>query len=117
MDTKIVAKEYRLSQWAQTIQQRRESGQNIKDFCESTGISRNAYFYWQKKLREVACSELSEVNNSKSLVPRGWTCLTENEASTSANSLTIEVSGCNIAVNNGTDPGLLAKVCHVLKSL
>jgi putative transposase len=117
VDTKKVTKEYRMSQWAQTIQQRRESGQNIKDFCQSTGISRNAYFYWQKKLREAACSELAEVNDSKSIAPSGWACLTENQTSASANSLTIEVSGCNISVNTRTDPQLLAKVCHELKSL
>lgn len=117
MDTKKVTKEYRLSQWAQTIQMRRESGQNIKEFCQSTGISRNTYFYWQKKLREAACSELSKANDSRSLAPRGWACITEADTSVSANNLTIEVNGCNITVNDGTVPELLAKVCHVLKSL
>jgi len=54
MNTQKVTSEYRLSQWAQVIQARLDSGQNVKDFCLTNGISRNAYFYWQKKLREAA---------------------------------------------------------------
>jgi putative transposase len=32
MDTRKMAKEYRLSQWAQIIQARKESGKSVKDF-------------------------------------------------------------------------------------
>ena len=52
MNTQKIAKEYRLSQWAQIIQARKESGKSVKDFCEDAGVNRNAYFYWQRKLRE-----------------------------------------------------------------
>ncbi|MBN1623114.1 MAG: transposase, partial [Clostridia bacterium] len=53
MNTQRIAMEYRLSQWAGIVQQRLDSGKNIKDFCEDEGINRNTYFYWQKKLREA----------------------------------------------------------------
>lgn len=42
MDTREVAAEYRMAQWAQTIQARVQSGQSIKEYCASAGISRNA---------------------------------------------------------------------------
>ncbi len=58
MDTNKVAKGYRLSQWAQVMQERRKSGQSVKEYCQRSGISRNAYFYWQRKLRDAACTEL-----------------------------------------------------------
>ena len=58
MDTQKAATEFRMSQWAKIIQNRIDSGLNIKDFCKSNGISKNAYFYWQKKLREAACTVL-----------------------------------------------------------
>jgi len=38
-------KEYGLSQWAQIIQARNESGKSIKELCEDTGKSKHAYFY------------------------------------------------------------------------
>lgn len=58
MDTRKVAAEYRLSQWMRVIKEQQCSGQNIKDFCLEKGISKNAYFYWQRKLRKAACAEL-----------------------------------------------------------
>jgi len=44
MDTQKVTTQYRLSQWAKVIQARHDSGQNIKEFCQATGISRNNTF-------------------------------------------------------------------------
>jgi len=58
MNTQMIAKEYRLSQWAEIIKARNESGKSIKKFCEDAGISKHTYFYWQRKLREEACNEL-----------------------------------------------------------
>ena len=60
MDTQRVAKEIRLTHWAQMIQGRIESGQSIKEFCQSVGVSKNTYFYWQRRLREAACKRLAE---------------------------------------------------------
>jgi len=76
MDTQKVAAEYRLSQWAQVIQTRLDSGQSVKDFCQTAGISRNAYFYWQKRLRKVACAELEKTEEPRNIAPSGWMQLT-----------------------------------------
>lgn len=118
MDTREVAKEYRLAQWAQIIQTRAQSGQSIKDFCASAGISRDAYFYWQRKLREGVCAELAgkgtELKNS--IIPNGWTRLASVNDRAEA-SVTIEVSGCRITTTAETDMELLAKVCRALRSL
>jgi len=73
MDTKKVTAEYRLSQWMQVIQERQASGQSIKDFCQAMGISKNAYFYWQRKLRKAACTELAKnTEEPMNIVPSGW---------------------------------------------
>jgi len=45
MDIQKATVEYRLSQWAQIIKARQESGQTIKDFCQTAGISKYKYFY------------------------------------------------------------------------
>jgi|LSQX01.3.fsa_nt_gb putative transposase len=119
MDTREVAAEYRLTQWARTIQTRAQSGQSIKEFCASSGISRNAYFYWQRKLREAACSEMHETATrvKKCLIPNGWKQLESVESDCRGASVTIEVSGCRITTTAETDLDLLAKVCRVLRSL
>jgi putative transposase len=114
MDTKKVTTEYRVSQWAQIIKAQRESGQNIKDYCQTTGISRHAYFYWQRKLRALACTELARTEEPRNIVPSGWMQLTPKQAK---DVLSIEINGYHITVNIETDPELLKKVCCILRSL
>ena len=58
MNTREIAKEYRLSHWAQIMKEREESGLSIKTFCKKIGIHVNSYFYWQRKLRETVCEQL-----------------------------------------------------------
>lgn len=117
LNTRKVAAEYRLSQWAQVIQRRLDSGQNVKDFCQTTGISKNAYFYWQKKLREAACTEITETEEPKNIVPSGWVQLESKQVQYAKEALVIEINGCHVTVNAETDTELLKKVCHTLRSL
>jgi putative transposase len=92
MDTQKVASEYRLSQWAQVIKAQQESGQNIKDNCQTNGISRNAYFYWQRKLRKVACTELTKTEGPRNIVPNGWIQLTTKQTNHVKDVLNIEIN-------------------------
>ncbi len=117
MNTQKVAAEYRMAQWAQVIQERAGSGQSIKDFCQNSGISRNAYFYWQRKLRESACTELVKKEEPKSIAPDGWVQLASESMRQRTEPLAIEINGCRITVTSDTDHGLLAKVCRTLRSL
>ena len=117
MNTHKVAAEYRRSQRAQIIQARADSGQSIKDFCQTEGISRNAYFYWLKKLRESACTELLKKEDPMSISQGGWVPLASEPMQQTTEALKIEINGCHITVTAETDQGLLAKVCHTLRSL
>ena len=54
MDTKLAAAQVRLQQWAAIVRERKESGLKVDDYCEAHNISRNAYYYWLRKLREAA---------------------------------------------------------------
>ena len=60
MNTRGVAAEYRLAHWAGIMREREESGLSIKAFSERSGFHEGKYFYWQKKLRELACEELAK---------------------------------------------------------
>ena len=115
MDSTNVTKNYRMSQWMEIIKRRQSSGKTVEAFCEEEGISKNAYYYWQRKLRESACEELAKHKNSTTLLPAGWAQLT-TEASVSP-ALEIEVAGCRININDNTDLNLLKNVCRTLRSL
>ena len=106
-----------MSQWAKIIQSRIDSGLSIKDFCQTNGISKNSFFYWQKKLREKACKEIEAAEKTKSIVPSGWMQLSSKQDCTAKETLGIEINGCNITVNAETYIELLKKVCMVLRSL
>lgn len=63
-----IAEEYRLSHWAQIMQERKASGMSIKAYCESVGIHFNRYFYWQRKLREAALKESTKQDKTGEVV-------------------------------------------------
>lgn len=116
MDTRKITAEYRTSQWMEIIRERQGSGDTIKDFCKARGLSRDAYFYWQHKLRKAACNnsltKTGEINNP---TPAGWLQLSDAEGAKS--SLDIEIGGCRITVDQTTDPELLKKVCRILRTM
>ncbi|MDI9562082.1 MAG: transposase [Pseudomonadota bacterium] len=117
MNTQMIAKEYRLSQWAEIIKARNESGKSIKKFCEDAGISKHTYFYWQRKLREEACNELIISEEFRNNVPSGWVKLNPEKPQYTDNSISIEINGCHITVKENTDLKMLKSVCGVLKTL
>jgi transposase-like protein len=69
MNTRKIAAEYRMSHWAQIVQNRIESGLSIKAFCENAGFHENVYYYWQRKLREAACEELAKARGETTGLP------------------------------------------------
>ena len=52
MDTREITKEYRLSQWAEIIQARNESGKSIKEFCENNGIENVVNFVYEESVKK-----------------------------------------------------------------
>jgi len=122
VNTREITQEYRLSHWARIMKERTESGLSIKAYCRQLGIGGNTYFYWQRKLRAAACQELMpsvQKQPEEALVPSGWAiCKTETPQPTEkAHGVMVEIGGFRIAVEDSTDPGLLAKVCRVLVAL
>lgn len=120
MNTRKIAAEFRLDHWAQVIHERTEKGLSVHAYCESIGIHENTYFYWQRKLREAACSgmPMPTVDSGEgTLVPKGWTALCVDNKPAQRQGLAVEVGGCRITVSTDTDTELLVKVCRALKAL
>jgi hypothetical protein len=70
VDTRAIAADYRLAHWARLVHERSESGLGVKEFCRSRGLQQHRYFYWQKKLRQAVCDELSAASDLP--VPGGF---------------------------------------------
>ena len=54
MNTKLATKEIRLNEWAGIIKSCRVSGLKVDDYCRQHDISRDAYYYWLRKVKEKA---------------------------------------------------------------
>jgi putative transposase len=119
MNTREIATAYRISQWTQALQERKESGESIKEFCQRKGVSRNTYFYWQRKLRETVCREIipaQQAAGEQTMIPSGW-AVCEAAAPEAAKTLIIEIGKSRISAGPDTDMELLGKVCRELMSL
>ena len=57
MDTKPATMQIRTRQWTSFIQECRSSGLKVDDYREQHSLSRNAYYYWQRKVKEAALSQ------------------------------------------------------------
>jgi putative transposase len=119
MNTREMASEYRSAQWAEIIREQKSSGQSISAWCAANGVSRQRYFYWQRRLREAAVGALAERAKDQPDAPKGWAlCSTTAEQSKSlTKSVTIEIGSFRVLAEAGFDPELLEKVCRILVSL
>ena len=120
MNTRAIATAYRLSEWAQKLQERRATGESIDAFCARTGASRHAYFYWQRKVREAACRELlpeAEDNKAQEIIPSGWAVCTTEEAPQEDTGVIVEIGKFRVLAEAGTNSKTLEAVCRVLVEL
>ena len=48
-----------LSLWKQRIEDQKNSGMGIREWCESKQLSKDAYYYWRKKIQSISspCSD------------------------------------------------------------
>ena len=117
INTRLIAKEYRLEHWAQVMRERSESGTSIRAYCESIGLHENVYYYWQRKLRESAAHELGLAADTTVPVPQGW-AVCESRATlseeTAASNISIEIGKARVSVSKDADQTMLANICQML---
>ena len=112
MDTKLVTNQIRLQQWAAVIREQKESGLKVDSYCEAHNISRNAYYYWLRKLRTAALQ--SQNSRFVELSPPAEE-KTKSAASESPPSLTITLRDAVIHVDETVSRELLSMAVEVLR--
>ncbi len=58
MSTRSIVNRARLEAWASHFAEQKASGLTFADWCQRNGISRNSYFYWKRKLKDEAVSQV-----------------------------------------------------------
>ena len=121
VNTREIAAEYRLSHWAQIMQERSESGMSIKAYCKSIGLHQNVYHYWQKKLREAAIMVTNAQKETGTEIsaqaPQGWALCETAKLQSVQDTIEIEIGKSRVTANADTSQELLSKVCRTLMSL
>lgn len=108
--TQLAVKESRISHWADVLSRKASSGMSVETFCLETGITRNQYFYWLRKVREAAL-DLPGSPFVELKVPAKETHMTfPKEAA-----MSISIADATIFVNETTSQALLVNVIRAIR--
>ena len=102
LTTREATRQVRLRQWQEIFHDRRESGMTVKDYCESHGITKDSYYYWQKVSREAAIAAGGVV--FAELMPEPESGQNEFRAA-----LTIQIGSAVVSADDNTSAGLLQR--------
>lgn len=58
MNIRKVDREVKLNQWTEIIRECRSSNQSVRSWCIEHDIDEKRYYYWHRKIRELACNSL-----------------------------------------------------------
>lgn len=129
----------RLKHWMSIIQTANTSGLSKKDWCKKNGISRDSFYYWQKKIRELAAagelSGSSQLQNSLdntippvkkeffeiSLPDTGFSDETRSAqnlmSGSNSSGVVLHFRGFTLDINEDSSMHALANVIKVLKNV
>ena len=108
MDTKLATRQIRLNEWAGIIKDCRASGLKVDDYCSHHNLSRDAYYYWLRKVKEAALQQAGFIElpaskyNPKPGVP-GFT-----------SEMIIRVGETDLLVNQSTPTDLISRVLGIM---
>ena len=57
----LVKTRFRKEQWKKLILECQNSGMKVEDWCVRHDVTKHAYYYWLRKIREEVCENLPEV--------------------------------------------------------
>ena len=107
-----VRNEYRMNHWAGIIEEHRESGLSIREFCRQNELREGAYYYWLRKLRSTAADNVQPKFVELSEIGRGWT-----GAAFPGDVLHIEYRGIKIELPDSANMNGLPELLGAMKKL
>ena len=119
----------RLQEWASQINAQRQSGLNVRKWCEENGIGYKCFYYRLRRVQEEMLEALEERNTSKS---SKLSVIKENQLSTKQESpvfapvtipqskgaaLTVWIGYYAVDIQNGADAGTIDQVLRMVSRL
>jgi hypothetical protein len=124
MDVQKVTHEIRLQQWIGIIKECRGSGKSVRSWCEENGISEKSYFYWQRRIREAACQELTthqeqqvkKAEPSQANAPAFAECRIPEDYPVGVTAVTIRLNGAVVEIHHGAETSVVESILHALRA-
>jgi len=101
----------RQKEWERRINQYRESGKSVREWCAENNVSAERLWYWLRKYKTNKDTPLNKSNQWLPVEVCEHTPIEQN------NSLMIRVGEALIEVKAGFDPALLCQVVRALVPL
>ena len=97
----VVRREVRHAEWAAQIQECRNSGLTVQQWCDQNGIGIKTYYYRLRKLREDVCQQVPfPIGSVESPAPTG--------------AVTVRAGNMTIEIADGTSEQTIAAVIRAL---
>lgn len=118
MDSTTLTKQLKLQQWSKIFQMRKSSGLTITEYCKENSIQPSKYYYWLKRVRQVACDQLPAPLSKPAnpIVPVTFeepaALLESNVCSSYA--MRITISGVSVEFTNDATSRLIESALQVL---
>lgn len=96
-----------LFEWSERIRECRVSGMQVKDWCESNGITVSTYYKQQRKVFDAAKRQARTAPQFVEISPA---------VSSGTPAATIRIGGAEVDIYPGADEGTIQAILRVLKS-
>ena len=120
-EAKKLTKEYRLRQWSALIHERISSGKKTDDWCKEHGISRNAYYYWLRKIKlEAALNAKDEIPSNVCGLPKIVPLIPPQPpaiVNTSGTAITINLNGLTFNIQEGASLEIIERTLEAIKKI
>ncbi len=104
MDTKLATRQIRLREWGGIIRDCNASGLTVNEYCSQHNLSRDAYYYWLRTVKEAALQQAGFVELPAEMVD------SKSRPSSYSAQLVIRVGETELLVNQATPDELIRRV-------
>lgn len=115
-EAKKLTKQYRLEQWTAIIRERINSGKRVNEWCAEHGISRDAYYYWLRKVKIAAAQEKAATGDQA--LPKIVPLLPPeivSEADPSDTAIIIRSNGIVLEIKESASDAIIERTLRALK--
>ncbi len=101
-------RKYSLQQWEQMLNDYEKSDLTVRQWCQSQGIAKSAFYYWMKRIKQ---------NNNSIEANTQWATLSMPVHSPDKEPIILKYKDFSIEITDGYDKDLLTDVIAVVMQL